>query len=243
MGRDYLRDGGMIYIPGGDPLLPRTEESYKDELIQVFEGEENLKDFLAELGVEKYRAAYDWLEKEQIKTRSDYLSFWKKTVEEDLEIIAIRSEMRKGDITKDRAKAKIQNMVINQFPRTGWERLHYYLEAIDAEPDPFPLNMTNIETHYLMMRLKTESVRTYNAMKIAINTLKIIEFDDLYFNFKIKANLVGLFFKEGGFTEWKTIIQYIKINGKILTTDNTLKNAKEGKDISEWLGLKEQLFE
>jgi hypothetical protein len=99
-----------------------------------------------------------------------------------------------------------------------------------------------IESHYFMTRLKMESSRTYNAIKKAIYPAKILEFDGSYFNFKIKANIVGLFFKEGGFTEWETIVQHIKIKGRISKT-NTLKNANEGKNISEWDNLKKQLFD
>ncbi|AEF83384.1 hypothetical protein [Leadbettera azotonutricia] len=100
---------------------------------------------------------------------------------------------------------------------------------------------SDMENHYLIARLKTESLRTYNALKKAI-CVKIIEFDGSYFNFKIKAGLVGLFFKEGGFTEWETIVQYIKIKGRISET-NTLKTANEGKDISKWDNLRKQLFD
>jgi hypothetical protein len=52
---------------------------------------------------------------------------------------------------------------------------------------------------------------------------------------------VGLFFREGGFREWKTLAQHLLINGEKLG-DTTHENWKKDLAPKDWKKIKDMCF-
>jgi hypothetical protein len=95
--------------------------------------------------------------------------------------------------------------------------------------------------HYLMQRLESESPITYKAMCKALGD-GFIKFDQDYFDFHCDRGCVGLFFKEGGFTEYKTIRECILIKGES-PAKTTLENCAKNTPPKSWKGIKEKYFD
>jgi hypothetical protein len=99
----------------------------------------------------------------------------------------------------------------------------------------------NVENHILIQRLKTESPITYKAMCKALGD-KFITFDRGHFDFHCDRGCVGLFFREGGFTEYKTLKEYIMINGNP-PAKTTLENCTRNAPPQSWQEIKERYFD
>jgi hypothetical protein len=97
------------------------------------------------------------------------------------------------------------------------------------------------DRHYLMVRMKNEAPSGYQAVKKALEN-GIAEFENGKFNFNCDKGTVALIFGESGFTEAKTLVQYITIKGenvRLATFNNWSKNTPP----QEWETIKRILFE
>ena len=94
--------------------------------------------------------------------------------------------------------------------------------------------------HYLAQLWKENNTTLYNAMEKAIN-FGLVDYTDRFFNFKCAVGCVGLFFAEAGYTDYKFIKSYIKINNKE-PAKTSLENCKKNVHPSEWKKLKESIF-
>jgi hypothetical protein len=110
--------------------------------------------------------------------------------------------------------------------------------VMENEP---PDSETEIENHILMRRLKDESNMTYQAMKEALKT-KEITFKDGLFDFNFDRGCVGLFFREGGFTEYKTLKMYVLIKGKP-PAGTTLENCTKNTPPKSWEKIKRRYYD
>jgi hypothetical protein len=111
-------------------------------------------------------------------------------------------------------------------------------EASDVKSFPKPDNVGN---HILMQRLKTESPITYKAMCKALDD-KFITFDQSCFDFHCDRGCVGLFFREGGFTEYKTLRSYVLIKGNPPAA-TTLENCTRNSPPKSWQTIKKRYFD
>jgi hypothetical protein len=92
-----------------------------------------------------------------------------------------------------------------------------------------------------MQRLKAESPITHKAMCKALED-EFITFDQDCFNFHCDRGCVGLFFKKGGFTEYKTLRECILIKGK-KPAKTTLENCTKNTPPKSWERIKEKYFD
>lgn len=97
------------------------------------------------------------------------------------------------------------------------------------------------KNHYLMQRLKLESPITYKAMCKALED-EFVTFDQGQFDFHCDKGCVGLFFKEGGFTEYKTLKEYILIKMEP-PAETTLENCTKNTPPKSWKIIKEKYFD
>jgi hypothetical protein len=111
-------------------------------------------------------------------------------------------------------------------------------DAMENEPPDID---AEIENHILMHWLKVESNATYQAMKKALKE-KLITYKDGFFDFHCDRGCVGLFFREGGCTEYKTLNRHILINGK-QPARTTLENCTKNKEPRSWIKIKKLYFD
>jgi hypothetical protein len=70
---------------------------------------------------------------------------------------------------------------------------------------------------------------------------KFITFEQNSFNFICDKGCVGLFFREGGFTEYKTLNEYVLIKGRT-PVKTTLENCRKNTPPKSWERIKEKYF-
>jgi hypothetical protein len=99
---------------------------------------------------------------------------------------------------------------------------------------------TEIEKHYLMRWAEQEYPILYQAMKKAIEA-KFIVLNNNFLDFKCDRGCVGLFFREGGNTEYKALTRYVLINGE-KPAETTLENGAKNTPPNSWESMKKMFF-
>ena len=98
----------------------------------------------------------------------------------------------------------------------------------------------NYENNFFMILLKNTAQTAYKRLKKAL-VIKLVVYENGYFNFKCAKGCVGLFFSEAGFTDYKRIEQHILINGE-KPKRITLVNSKKNPPPKEWDIIEKQLL-
>ena len=97
------------------------------------------------------------------------------------------------------------------------------------------------EPIYIMARLKNEATLAYKALCKAIDNGLVELTDKKLLNFKCSKGCVGLFFKRGFFTDYKSLAPYILINGEEIT-NTTLKDGTKNAPPKDWQKIEEIYF-
>lgn len=92
------------------------------------------------------------------------------------------------------------------------------------------------KSHYFMVSLKNDAKNAYDAMEKAIKS-GLVNFKNDYFDFICDKGCVGLFFREGGFTEYKKISRFTRVKGEEIRLI-TLQNCPSNTPPAEWEGIK-----
>ncbi|ULQ60686.1 hypothetical protein K7I13_05280 [Brucepastera parasyntrophica] len=94
--------------------------------------------------------------------------------------------------------------------------------------------------HFFMVLLENTAPDAYNAMKKALD-IKMVVYENGFYNFKCAKGCVGLIFSTAGYTEYKVINQHILINGNS-PGKSTLKNGRNNTPPKEWNEIEKLLF-
>jgi hypothetical protein len=99
---------------------------------------------------------------------------------------------------------------------------------------------TEIEKHYLIRLAEQEYPILHQAMKKAFEA-KFIVLNNNLFDFQCDRGCVGLFFSEGGYTEYKALGRYILIKGE-KPEETTLRNGTKNTPPKSWERIKKLFF-
>jgi len=166
-----------------------------------------------------------------------------KKIEEERNADIKKAENKKEEINADidadikiaNSKADIRKLELKRH----FDSLFSYIDDNDLVDNDDLLD--NYENHFFMILLKNIAPFAYQAMKKALS-INFVVYENGLFNFKCAIGWVGKFFREAGYTEHKTISQYILINGKT-PKGSSLKNAANSNTLpNEWEAKRKQIF-
>jgi hypothetical protein len=117
----------------------------------------------------------------------------------------------------------------------------FKVEIIENDIQILLTKIPPVDEHYLMQILRIEAKQAYEYMKKAIDIRLVQYTSDGLFNFQCDKGCVGLFFSTVGYTDFKRISPWIKINNEPCNVGMLQNGAKHGKT-DEWDSISKIIF-